>query len=157
MDGNVKVAGFGPGETVAPGAALRGLRLRAGLSLVELAHLIGRKPGFYSHLSRLEHGRLRRPTLWLVADYLRACPRVARRRACGASCEMREGVGSVRCGLSRKARIGCRSGFTIATLAGRNESRQGCRSRRRRRRRDSLGVLVSGPARGGPVLHDFLT
>ncbi|MFO7675330.1 MAG: helix-turn-helix transcriptional regulator [bacterium] len=85
MDGNVRVAGFRPGATVAPGAALRGLRRRAGLSLVELAHLMGRKPGFYSHLSRLEHGRVGRPTLGLVAHCLRACPRVARRRACGAS------------------------------------------------------------------------
>ncbi|MFO7676549.1 MAG: hypothetical protein R6X12_09570 [bacterium] len=51
------MAGFRPAETVAPGAALRGLRPRAGLSLVELAHLMGRKPGFCSHLSRLQHGR----------------------------------------------------------------------------------------------------
>ncbi|MFO7676068.1 MAG: hypothetical protein R6X12_07125 [bacterium] len=51
MDSNAKVAGFRPGEAVALGAALRGLRLRAGLSLIELAYLMGRKPGFYSHLS----------------------------------------------------------------------------------------------------------
>ncbi|MFO7675028.1 MAG: hypothetical protein R6X12_01725 [bacterium] len=82
MDGNAKVAGFSPGETVAPGAALCGLRLRAELSLVELAYLMGRKPGFYSHLSRLERGRVGCSTLGLVADYPRACPpRVARRRA----------------------------------------------------------------------------
>ncbi|MFO7675230.1 MAG: helix-turn-helix transcriptional regulator [bacterium] len=73
MDSNAKVAGFGPGEMVAPGAALCGLRRRAGLSLVELAHLVGRELGFCSHLSRLEHGRLRRPTPGLIADYLRAC------------------------------------------------------------------------------------
>ncbi|MFO7676636.1 MAG: hypothetical protein R6X12_10020 [bacterium] len=79
------MAGSSPGETVAPGAALRRLRLRGGLSLVELAHLMGRKPGFYSHLSRLERGRLRHSSLGLIADYLRACPRVARRRACGMS------------------------------------------------------------------------
>ncbi|MFO7676485.1 MAG: hypothetical protein R6X12_09245 [bacterium] len=90
------MAGFGPGETVALGAALHGLQFRAGLSLVALAHLMGRESGFYSRLSQLEHGRLRRPTLGLIADYLRACPRVARRRACGASFEMREGVRSVR-------------------------------------------------------------
>ncbi|MFO7676350.1 MAG: hypothetical protein R6X12_08555 [bacterium] len=100
------MAGLRPGETVALVAVSRGLWLRAGLSLVELAHLMRREPGFYSHLSRLEHGRVGRPTLRLIADYLRACPRVARRRACGASFEMRDGVGSVR--------FGCRSGFTTA-------------------------------------------
>jgi transcriptional regulator with XRE-family HTH domain len=63
------IAGFAP----ALGARLRELRRRAGLSLVELAHLMGREPAFYSYLSRLEHGRVRYPSLVLVADYLRAC------------------------------------------------------------------------------------
>jgi hypothetical protein len=34
---------------------------------------MGREPSFYSHLSRLEHGRFKYPSLVLVADFLRAC------------------------------------------------------------------------------------
>ena len=55
------------------GARLRELRGQAGLNLEELAHRMGRRPGYHNHLARLEAGRLRFPTLALVADYLRAC------------------------------------------------------------------------------------
>lgn len=55
------------------GARLNELRRRAGLSLEELAHVMGRKSNFAARLSRLEHGRVKYPTLSLVADYLRAC------------------------------------------------------------------------------------
>ena len=55
------------------GECLRALRRREGLSIVELAHLMDRKPGFGKHLSQLEHGRVRYPSLALIADYLRAC------------------------------------------------------------------------------------
>ena len=69
------VSGAVPGLELAspPGVRLRELRLGAGLSLVELAHLMGREQTYYSHLSRLEHGRVRYPSLVLVADFLRAC------------------------------------------------------------------------------------
>jgi transcriptional regulator with XRE-family HTH domain len=66
-------AASGAGFVAALGVRLRELRQGAGLSLVELAHLMGREPSFYSHLSRLEHGRFKYPSLVLVADYLRAC------------------------------------------------------------------------------------
>ena len=55
------------------GAHLRQLRLGAGLRITELAHVMGRKLGFHQRLSRLESGKLKRPSLRLVADYLRAC------------------------------------------------------------------------------------
>ncbi|MFO7676311.1 MAG: hypothetical protein R6X12_08360 [bacterium] len=45
MDSNVKVAGYGPGETVAPGAALRGLRRRAGSEAEEEGARGTRKEG----------------------------------------------------------------------------------------------------------------
>ncbi|MFO7674885.1 MAG: helix-turn-helix transcriptional regulator [bacterium] len=73
MVSRAESSGYGAGEAAVLGAGLRGLRLRAGLRLVELAHLMGREPGFYAYLSRLERGRLGPPTLRLVADYLRAC------------------------------------------------------------------------------------
>lgn len=55
------------------GARLRQLRRQARLTLAELAYVMGHPPGFASHLSRLEAGRLASPSLALVADFLRAC------------------------------------------------------------------------------------
>ncbi|MFO7676711.1 MAG: helix-turn-helix transcriptional regulator [bacterium] len=55
------------------GGRLRSLRRAAGLPLRELAHVMGRRPGFHLHLGRLERGRLRQFSLALLADYLRAC------------------------------------------------------------------------------------
>jgi transcriptional regulator with XRE-family HTH domain len=55
------------------GARLRELRKRAGLTLPELAYMMGHRPGYRGYLSKLELGKLRFPTLALVADYLRAC------------------------------------------------------------------------------------
>jgi len=52
----------------------RRLRLRQGLSLRALALLMDRQSaGAHNQLARLEQGRLNRPSLNLVADYLRAC------------------------------------------------------------------------------------
>jgi transcriptional regulator with XRE-family HTH domain len=55
------------------GARLRELRERAGLSITEIAHVMGHRVEYRSYLKRLESGRLRYPTLAMVADYLRAC------------------------------------------------------------------------------------
>ncbi len=55
------------------GTRLRALREKADLSLVELSHLMGRRPGYHSHLKRLEAGQVPFPSFALVADYLRAC------------------------------------------------------------------------------------
>ena len=55
------------------GERLRELRERAGLSLVELCHVMGRRPGYQAYLGRLEAGRVPFPSLALVADFLRAC------------------------------------------------------------------------------------
>ena len=55
------------------GARLPELRRRAGLSRQDLVHIIGRKPGSQGRITRLESGRLKHPTLGLVADYLQAC------------------------------------------------------------------------------------
>jgi len=55
------------------GELLRALRRRSGLGVDELAHLMDRRPGFSKHLSRLERGQVRYPSLALLADYLRAC------------------------------------------------------------------------------------
>ncbi len=60
---------FGPEA----GAALRGIRERAGLSVEALARQMGRSIGYAPHLSRLERGAVKYPTLALVLDYLRAC------------------------------------------------------------------------------------
>jgi len=69
------VSGAAPGSGLASalGVRLREIRQGAGLSLVETAHVMGRKPSYYSQLSRLEHGRFKYPSLMLVADYLRTC------------------------------------------------------------------------------------
>ena len=56
-----------------PGGRLRSLRRAAGSTLRELAHVMGRRPGFHLHLGRLERGRLRQFSLVPVADCLRAC------------------------------------------------------------------------------------
>ena len=55
------------------GAQLCRLRRQAGLSLRDMAHVMNRKKTFNLHLSRLESGKLKHPTLSLIADYLRAC------------------------------------------------------------------------------------
>jgi len=56
----------GPAFAAALGVRLREIRQAAGLSQEELAHMMGREPSFYSHLSRLEHGRFTYPSLVLV-------------------------------------------------------------------------------------------
>ena len=63
----------GTGFVSALGARLREIRRGAGLSQVELAHMIGQKPSYNAHLSQLERGQVPSPSLVLVADYLRAC------------------------------------------------------------------------------------
>ncbi len=56
------------------GARLRDLRKRRKLSLRELASLMDRQgAGSYNQLARLERGAVERPSLNLIADYLRAC------------------------------------------------------------------------------------
>ncbi len=56
------------------GERLRELRLRAGLTQKELASMAGREfRGGQAMVSRLERGRIRSPSLRLVADFLRAC------------------------------------------------------------------------------------
>jgi transcriptional regulator with XRE-family HTH domain len=56
------------------GARLRALRLLRKLSLRELASLMDRQGvGSYNQLGRLERGTVKRPSLNLIADYLRAC------------------------------------------------------------------------------------
>jgi transcriptional regulator with XRE-family HTH domain len=66
-------AGSGSGFTSALGIRLREIRRGAGLSQVELAHMIGQKRSYNAHLSQLERGQVPSPSLVLVADYLRAC------------------------------------------------------------------------------------
>ena len=62
------------------GARLRQLREKAGLRVVQLAEEMGLRRGSGRvRLSCLERGRVGRPTLGFVADYLRAC-RLAFRR-----------------------------------------------------------------------------
>jgi len=53
------------------GAKLRQLRLDAGLSITEMVRRMNHNRGFVSRIGRLEQGRLKQPSLALVADYLR--------------------------------------------------------------------------------------
>lgn len=56
------------------GKRLRDLRLRAGLTQAELAQAMGRAgKGRACIVSRMEKGRVRYPSLGLVADFLRGC------------------------------------------------------------------------------------
>jgi len=56
------------------GAALRGIRLRAGLTQVQMALALGYTGlGGKSAINRLERGRNRSPEMRFVLDYLRAC------------------------------------------------------------------------------------
>jgi len=59
--------------TAQMGERLRQLRRQAGLTLEDVAYVMGYKDGFASHLSRLEQGKNPNPSMALVADYLRAC------------------------------------------------------------------------------------
>jgi len=70
-----RVLGWGllAGFVAALGVRLREIRQRAGLSLVEVAHMMGQEPSYRAHLSQLERGQVPSPSLVLVADYLRAC------------------------------------------------------------------------------------
>ncbi|MEO0078418.1 MAG: helix-turn-helix transcriptional regulator [candidate division WOR-3 bacterium] len=55
------------------GRFLARIRKQAGLTQSELAELMGRGRNFQSRIARLEQGRIRFPSLALIADYLRAC------------------------------------------------------------------------------------
>jgi transcriptional regulator with XRE-family HTH domain len=66
-------AGQGFVFTLETGGRLRQLRGQAGLTLEEAAYVMGHPPGFASHLSRLERGKVPTPSLGLVAAFLRAC------------------------------------------------------------------------------------
>jgi transcriptional regulator with XRE-family HTH domain len=56
------------------GARLRLLRSRRDLSLRDLATLMDRqRPGSFNPLARLEQGKVKHPSINLIADYLRAC------------------------------------------------------------------------------------
>jgi transcriptional regulator with XRE-family HTH domain len=56
------------------GARLRLLRTRRDLSLRNLAALMDRqRPGSFNPLARLEQGKIKYPSINLIADYLRAC------------------------------------------------------------------------------------
>ncbi|OYD16570.1 hypothetical protein CH330_02535 [candidate division WOR-3 bacterium JGI_Cruoil_03_51_56] len=56
------------------GKRLRELRKQAGLTQQELAELMGRcGPTMRNWVTRLERGRLKYPTIAMIADYLRAC------------------------------------------------------------------------------------
>ncbi len=56
------------------GKRLKQLRVRAGLTQVQLAEQMGRKgKGGHFVVGRLERAKVSRPSLGLVADYLRAC------------------------------------------------------------------------------------
>ena len=56
------------------GKRLRDLRLQAGLTQSELAQAMGRTgKGRACIVSRMEKGKVRYPSLGLIADFLRAC------------------------------------------------------------------------------------
>jgi transcriptional regulator with XRE-family HTH domain len=56
------------------GARLRLLRTRRDLSLRDLAALMDRqRPGSFNPLARLEQGKIKYPSINLIADFLRAC------------------------------------------------------------------------------------
>ncbi len=56
------------------GQRLRRLRQQRGLSLARIARLMGRKTrGAASLISQLERGKIKNPSIGLIADYLRAC------------------------------------------------------------------------------------
>jgi transcriptional regulator with XRE-family HTH domain len=55
------------------GAALRGLRRRAGLTQAGLAEAMGRHARVRTRIAQLERGKVDYPTLAFIADYLRAC------------------------------------------------------------------------------------
>lgn len=66
----IKTAGFGPEQA----AKLKALRKAAGLSQRQLAERMARGGKSYRKLiSRLETGRMSRPGMTLLADYLKAC------------------------------------------------------------------------------------
>lgn len=56
------------------GAGLRLIRKRAGLNLKQLARQIApESESYFRHLSRLERGEIKRPSINLIAEYLTAC------------------------------------------------------------------------------------
>ncbi|MEO0050337.1 MAG: transcriptional regulator [candidate division WOR-3 bacterium] len=56
------------------GERLRQIRKRAGLSLRRVALRLGQESkGYYTYLQRLEKGRIRRPSINLIAQYLAGC------------------------------------------------------------------------------------